>query len=75
MNETQTQTPTSPPEVMTVDDLAAYLQVSKRSVYNMASAGEVPAVKIAGQWRFFKPTVDRWLEEQSKLTLEDHGEV
>jgi excisionase family DNA binding protein len=49
------------PNVMTVDDLADYLQVSRKSIYVMAQAAEVPAVKVAGQWRFFKPAVDRWL--------------
>lgn len=49
------------PTVMTVEDLAAYLQVSPKSVYKMAQAHEVPAAKVAGQWRFYRPMIDRWL--------------
>lgn len=55
------------PDVMTVEELAEYLKVSRRSVYNMAKAGEIPAVKVVGQWRFYRPVIDRWLEEGSLL--------
>lgn len=50
-----------PPDVMTVRQLAAYLQVSERIVYALAADGEVPGVKIANQWRFPKADIDRWL--------------
>ena len=53
------------PAVMTVDDLAAYLQVGPKSLYKLAQAGEIPAVKVAGQWRFYRPTVDAWLKTLS----------
>ena len=53
---------TSFPPVMTVDQVAAYLQVSKRTVYNMAAAGELPGAKVGDQWRFYRPEIDRWLE-------------
>jgi len=51
--------------VMDVKDMAAYLKISRRSVYNLASAGEMPAIKIAGQWRFYRPAIVRWLEEET----------
>lgn len=63
------------PPVMTVDQVAAYLQVSERSIYNMAAAGEIPAAKVAGQWRFLKGEVDRWLGDlaRSNLKAGDNG--
>lgn len=65
----------SPLDVMTVDQAAAYLQVGVRSVYNMAAAGEIPAAKVAGQWRFYRPEVDRWLVELSRAnTSHPEGE-
>lgn len=51
--------------VMTVDDLAAYLQVGPKSLYKLAAAGKIPAVKVAGQWRFYRPTIDAWLKTLS----------
>ncbi len=59
-------TPSTLPEVMTVKDLAAYLQVSERSIYNMAAAHELPAARVANQWRFKKSEIDRWLEDLSR---------
>lgn len=58
-----TVTPT--PEVMTVDNLATYLQISPKAVYRMAGAGELPAAKIGDQWRFRKSLIDRWLKALS----------
>lgn len=59
------------PPVMTVDQVAAYLQVSKRTVYNMAAAGELPAAKVGDQWRFYRPEVDRWLMVLSRANVGD----
>lgn len=58
------------PAVMTVEDLAAYLQVSPKSVYKLTTAGDLPAARVAGQWRFFKPVIDRWLKV---LSLKDYA--
>jgi excisionase family DNA binding protein len=44
--------------VMTAEQVAAYLQVGKRTVYNMAAAGEMPAAKVGEQWRFYRPEID-----------------
>jgi excisionase family DNA binding protein len=57
------------PQVMTVDQVAGYLQLSKRTVYNMAAAGEIPAAKVGDQWRFFRPELDRWLERLSRANV------
>lgn len=53
----------APPEVMTIDDLAAYLQVSKSSLYKLAQEGKVPGQKVGKHWRFHKSVIDRWLEQ------------
>jgi excisionase family DNA binding protein len=68
--ETTVETAGFPP-VMTVDQVAAYLQVSKRTVYNMAAAGELPAAKVGDQWRFYRPEVDRWLMVLSRANVGD----
>ena len=36
----------STPEVMTIDDLASYLQRSKSSLYKLAQDGKVPGQKV-----------------------------
>lgn len=49
-------------EVLTTRQLAEYLQLSERSVYRLLERGEIPAVKVGGQWRFRKSAVDEWLD-------------
>jgi PTS system nitrogen regulatory IIA component len=48
-------------EVMTLAEVAAYLQLAERTVLRMAQRGEVPATKVASQWRFLRPAVRDWL--------------
>lgn len=56
------------PEVMTIDDLAGYLQVSKSSLYKLAQEGRVPGQKVGRHWRFSRISIDRWLQT-------DHGQA
>ena len=49
---------------MTVVEVAAYLQLSRAKIYELAQNGEIPCVKVARQWRFKRAQLDRWLSEQ-----------
>jgi excisionase family DNA binding protein len=53
--------PFSPPEVLTVADLASWLQVDERAVAELAEEGELPGRKLAGEWRFAREAVLDWL--------------
>ena len=53
-----------PKDVMTIDELAEYLQVSKSSLYKLAQDGQVPAQKVGKHWRFHRETIDSWLARQ-----------
>ncbi|MFG0242254.1 MAG: helix-turn-helix domain-containing protein [Phycisphaerales bacterium JB054] len=56
--------PPPPPEVMTIDELAVYLQVSKSSLYKLAQDGKVPGQKVGRHWRFHRGTIDNWLAKR-----------
>ena len=58
--------PPPPPEVMTIDELAVYLQVSKSSLYKLAQDGKVPGQKVGRHWRFHKAAIDKWLGQRRK---------
>jgi excisionase family DNA binding protein len=60
---------------MTIDEIAAYLQVSKETIYKMVQKNQIPASKLGGQWRFNKDTVDTWLNAQSNIQLNDIKKV
>ena len=55
--------------LMTIDDLARYLKVKKRTIYEWLKQHKVPAFKIVGQWRFKKERIDAWLEESAEQHL------
>jgi excisionase family DNA binding protein len=55
-----------PPEVMTIDDLAGYLQLSKSSLYKLAQEGRIPGQKVGRHWRFHKDTIDEWLKRSPR---------
>jgi PTS system nitrogen regulatory IIA component len=67
-------------ELMTVDQLAAYLHRDAREVGKLASRGQLPGHKVSGQWRFALAEINNWLETQMPslteaqlLTLETAG--
>ena len=51
--------------LMTIEELADYLRVKKRTIYDWVKKGKIPAVKAVAQWRFKKDTIDAWLENQA----------
>lgn len=54
-------------ELLTPDQLAEWLHLSRRSVYELCSArgqqnNPLPFLKVCGKLRFNKAAVQRWLE-------------
>jgi excisionase family DNA binding protein len=49
-------------KLMTIDEVAEYLRVKKRTVYDWLKKEKIPAVKTVGQWRFKRQQIDSWLE-------------
>lgn len=52
-------------ELMTIEDLADYLKVTRRTIYEWVKHNKIPAVKLIGQWRFRKDKIDAWIETRS----------
>ena len=53
-------------EILTLEEVAAYLRVSERTVYDWANKGEIPCGKLGTTWRFKRAEVERWVD--NKLT-------
>ena len=51
--------------LMTIEDLAGYLKVTRRTIYDWLKQNKIPAIKLIGQWRFKKDKIDAWLENKS----------
>ena len=53
-------------DILTLEEVAKYLRVSERTIYDCAQKGEIPAGKIRTAWRFKKSEIDKWVND--KLT-------
>lgn len=58
-----------PPEkLMTLQEVADYLQIKERTIYLWAQTGKIPGFKLGSAWRFKKDDLDLWIEEQKRNT-------
>jgi PTS system nitrogen regulatory IIA component len=51
-------------DILTIEEVAKYLRVSERTVYDWAQKGEIPAGKIGTVWRFKREEIERWVNER-----------
>jgi excisionase family DNA binding protein len=57
--------------VLTIDQLAEYLQIPKSTLYKLVQDGKVPGKKVGRQWRFHREAVDAWLVQGPDLSEGD----
>lgn len=50
-------------EILTVEEVAAYLKVTSRSIYSLLAKQEIPAFKVGGAWRFRREEIDGWTRQ------------
>ena len=50
--------------ILTIEEVAKYLRVSERTVYDWAQKGEIPSGKIGTVWRFKKSDIEQWVNER-----------
>ena len=48
-------------EIIMVKQVAEYLQMNEHTIYKLARSGQISSIKIAGQWRFKKEVIDKWI--------------
>ncbi len=51
-------------DILTIEEVAKYLRVSERTVYDWAQKGEIPAGKIGTVWRFKKSEIEKWVNDR-----------
>ena len=64
MNEDSVE-PGREPECLTVHEVAAYLRINERKVYELVREGSLPATKAAGKWLFPRRLIEEWLLEST----------
>ncbi len=54
---------------LTIKEIAKYLNVTERTIYNLLDRGELPGFKVGASWRFKKEDIDKWIEDSKKMSI------
>ncbi len=54
-------------QLLTLDQVAEYLNVDNITVYRLIAQKQLPAFKVGGQWRFKRNVIDAWLIKNSNI--------
>jgi len=52
------------PEIMTLEEVAEYLRISERTVYDWAQKGDIPCGKLGTAWRFRRTDIEEWVDNR-----------
>jgi excisionase family DNA binding protein len=55
-------------EIMTLEEVAAYLKLKPQTLYKWAQEGNIPGTKIGKEWRFRKSIIDEWIDSGIHLS-------
>jgi excisionase family DNA binding protein len=53
-------------QMLTTQELAEYLKLTKVTIYKYANEGKIPGSKIGSRWRFDKDKIDELLVDKEK---------
>ena len=49
-------------EMLTIEDLAAYLKLKPQTIYKWAQTGKIPGAKFGKEWRFRRSSIEKWID-------------
>lgn len=52
-------------ELMTLEEVANYLRVTKKTIHRLLERCAIPAIKVGHQWRFDRDSIEVWLRLNS----------
>jgi len=53
-------------ELMNTHEVAEYLRLKERKVYDLVARRAIPCTRVGGKWLFQKAMIDAWLREQTR---------
>lgn len=54
------------PEMMSTTEVADYLRVSERTIYDLLRDRKIPSSRVTGKWLFPKKLIDRWVGQNTE---------
>lgn len=59
------------PEMMTVHEVADYLRVKERKIYDLITQKQIPCTRVTGKWLFSRHLIDLWLMRNSESSVQE----
>lgn len=59
-------------DLMTAEEIAEYLHISVKNVYQLANHGSLPATRIGNKWLFPRQIIDSWIFESARKNVSRH---
>jgi excisionase family DNA binding protein len=56
-----------PERLLTIVEVAEYLNVDKFTIYRLVADKRLPAFKVGHQWRFKKSVIEKWLKANANV--------
>jgi len=61
-------------DVLTVEEVAKLLKLSKITIYRFIKTGEIPAYKIGASWRINRKDLENYIESKKAVSSKRHHE-
>jgi putative molybdopterin biosynthesis protein len=52
-------------ELMTTKEVADYLRIKERKIYDLVREGRIPCIRVTGKWLFPKVLIEQWVFQNS----------
>ncbi len=56
-----------PSDLMTIAEVAQYLQVHRRTLYKLVHQRQIPVFKVGADYRFFRDAIEKWIADREGL--------
>ena len=54
-------------DMMTTREVAAYLRIKERKVYELVKARAIPCTRVTGKWLFPRDLIDQWVSSDARI--------
>lgn len=61
------------PEMMNTREVAEYLRIKERKVYDLVRDKRIPCARVTGKWLFPKTLIDQWVAQGTEYPAESPG--
>jgi excisionase family DNA binding protein len=63
----------TPRRIITVAEIAEYLNVHRNTIYRLVGKGQIPSFRIGIDYRFDRDVIDKWMTDRTSEALKESG--